>query len=85
MSYVEPLPRTLAGFREEESRSCTVTGLRVYAGAQALTVCNAVAAVLSLAVGGLFGLSLGLTRAPSLELLGSDATTRPSRDTASLR
>jgi cytochrome c oxidase subunit 1 len=73
MAYVEPLPRTLAGFREEESRSCSVTGLRVYAGAQALTVANAVAAVLALALGGVFGLSLGLTRAPGLELLGPDA------------
>ena len=73
MSYVEPLPRTLAHFREERSRTCGVTGLRVYAGAQALTVANAVAAVLALALGGLYGISLGLTRAPGLELLGPDA------------
>jgi cytochrome c oxidase subunit 1 len=73
MSYVEPLPRTLAGFREEPSRTCAVTGLRVYAGAQALTVANAVAAVLALALGGVYGISLGLTRAPGLELLGADA------------
>ena len=73
MAYVEPLPRARAGFRDESSRSCPVTGLRVYAGAQALTVANAVAAVLSLAVGGLFGVLLGLTRAPGLELLAPDA------------
>jgi cytochrome c oxidase subunit 1 len=72
MAYAEPIPRT-AAFREEASRTCTVTGLRVYAGAQALTAANAVAAVLALAVGGLFGLSLGLTRTPSLELLSPDA------------
>ncbi|MEX2646662.1 MAG: cbb3-type cytochrome c oxidase subunit I [Gaiellaceae bacterium] len=71
MAYVQPLPR-VAGMREEASRTCSVTGLRVFAGAQALTVANAVAAVLALAVGGLFGLSLGLTRAPSLELLSPD-------------
>jgi cytochrome c oxidase subunit 1 len=72
MAYVEPAPRILAGLREEGSRTCTVTGLRVYASPQALTVANAVAAVLALAAGGLFGLLIGLTRAPGLELLGSD-------------
>jgi cytochrome c oxidase subunit I len=72
MAYVQPLPAPLAGFREESSRTCTVTGLRVFAGAQALTAANAVAAVLALAVGGLFGLGLGLTRAPGLELLATD-------------
>lgn len=69
-TVVQPLPRALAGAREERSRICPVTGLRVYAGAQALTVANAVAAVLSLAVGGLFGMLIGLTRAPGWELLG---------------
>jgi cytochrome c oxidase subunit 1 len=69
MAYVERAPAYLA--REERSRTCTVTGLRIYAGAQALTVANAVAAVLSVAVGGAFGVSMALTRAPSLELLGS--------------
>jgi cytochrome c oxidase subunit 1 len=73
MAYAEPIPQSFAGLREEPSRTCAVTGLRVYAGAQALTVAYAVAAVLSLAVGGLFGLSLVLTRAPGLELLGTDA------------
>ena len=71
MAYVEPLPRVRV--HEETSRICSVTGLRVYAGAQALTVANAVAAVLALAVGGMFGVSIGMTRAPSVELLGSDA------------
>jgi len=70
MSYVQPLPTGLARVREERSRVCPVTGLRVYAGAQALTVANAVAAVLSLAVGGLFGMLIGFTRAPGWQLLG---------------
>lgn len=73
MAYVEPLPQTLAGVREETSRTCSVTGLRVYAGAQALTVAHAVSAVLALALGGLFGVLLGLTRAPGLELLDAGA------------
>jgi cytochrome c oxidase subunit 1 len=68
--YVESLPRGLVRAREERCRTCPVTGLRVYAGAQALTVANAVAAVLALAVGGLFGLLIGLTRSPGLQLLG---------------
>ncbi|MEP7335694.1 MAG: cbb3-type cytochrome c oxidase subunit I, partial [Actinomycetota bacterium] len=71
MAYVEPVPHTLA-LREERSRTCGVTGLRIYATPQALTVANAVAAVLALAAGGLFGLLIGLTRAPSLELLSPD-------------
>ncbi len=73
MAYVETLPRTHSNLRKEASRTCPITGLRVYAGAQALTVANAVAAVLSLALGGLFGVSLGLTRSPGLELLGPNA------------
>src|SRR4029079_1125253 len=73
MAYAEPIPRALAGFEEEPSRLCTVTGLRVYAGAQALTLANAVAAVLSLAVGGMFAVGLGMTRAPAVKLLSSDA------------
>ncbi len=72
MSYVQPLPG-VGRLREEEARTCGVTGLRVYAGAQALTLANAVAAVLALAAGGAFGVSMALTRAPSLELLGSKA------------
>lgn len=73
MAYAPPLPRTLAPEVEQPSRICTVTGLRIYAGAQALTVANAVAAVLSLAVGGVFGVLMGLTRSPSVELLSPNA------------
>jgi cytochrome c oxidase subunit 1 len=71
MAYVERIP--IAGARGEQSRTCPVTGLRVWSGAQALTLANAVAAVLALALGGLFAMGVAFTRAPSVELLGSDA------------
>jgi cytochrome c oxidase subunit 1 len=70
MAYAEPAP-ALRRAREERSRTCAVTGLRVYAGAQALTLAYAVSAVLALAAGGGFGVAMALTRAPSLEVLGS--------------
>jgi cytochrome c oxidase subunit 1 len=70
MAIAEPLPRVVSIDRPETSRTCTVTGLRIYAGAQALTLANAVAAVLALAAGGLFGTLIGLSRAPALEFLG---------------
>ncbi len=70
MAYVERIP-ALAGLGRETSRTCPVTGLRVWSGAQALTLANAVAAVLALAIGGLFAMGVAFTRAPSTELLGS--------------
>ena len=70
MAIVEPIPQILRRGREERSRTCPVLGLRVYAGAQALTLANAVAAVLSLAAGGFFGMLVGLSRAPAFEFLG---------------
>ncbi len=73
MAYAPPYPATLGARAEDSSRVCTVTGLRVYASAQALTVAHAVSAVLALAVGGIFALGLGLTRAPALELLSPNA------------
>ena len=73
MAFVEQLPRTLAGGREEPSRICGVTGLKVYAGAQALVLANAVAAVLALAMGGIFGTLVGMTRAPAVEALQPNA------------
>jgi len=73
MAYVEQLPRSLPRTREEPSRICCVTGLKVYAGAQALTVANAVAAVLALAMGGIFGTLVGMTRAPGVEALQPNA------------
>lgn len=69
MAYAESVPALR--IREEDSRTCAVTGLRIYAGAQTLTLAYAVAAVLALAAGGGFGVAMALTRAPSLELLGS--------------
>src|SRR3972149_11252318 len=73
MAYVEQLPRSLPRTREEPSRICCVTGLKVHAGAQALTVANAVAAVLALAMGGIFGTLVGMTRAPGVEALQPNA------------
>jgi cytochrome c oxidase subunit 1 len=70
MAVVEPAPQLVLPVREETSRTCPATGLRVYAGAQALTLANAVAAVLALALGGLFGGLIGLSRAPALEFFG---------------
>jgi len=70
MAVVEQIPQILRPAHEETSRMCPATGLRVYAGAQALTLANAVAAVLALALGGLFGGLIGLSRSPALEFLG---------------
>ncbi len=50
-------------------RTCPTTGLKVDLAAQSLIKANAVAAVVFLAVGGLFGLSVALTRWPDVHLL----------------
>jgi cytochrome c oxidase subunit 1 len=50
-------------------RICASTGLKVDRDAQALIKANAVAAVIFLAIGGLFGLSVALTRWPDVHLL----------------
>lgn len=50
-------------------RICPTTGLRVDANAQALIKANAVAAVVFLAIGGLFGLLVALTRWQAVHLL----------------
>ncbi|HEX9708258.1 MAG TPA: cbb3-type cytochrome c oxidase subunit I [Steroidobacteraceae bacterium] len=50
-------------------RTCASTGLKVDRDAQALIKANAVAAVIFLAIGGLFGLSVALTRWPDVHLL----------------
>jgi cytochrome c oxidase subunit 1 len=50
-------------------RICPTTGLKVDLQAQSLIRANAVAAVIFLAVGGAFGLSVALTRWPSVHLL----------------
>src|SRR5262245_38500276 len=55
-----------------EFRTCQYTGLRVDAAAQALIKANAVAAVVFLAIGGLMGLLVALTRWPAVHLLPAD-------------
>ncbi|MCC6888332.1 MAG: cbb3-type cytochrome c oxidase subunit I [Hyphomicrobiales bacterium] len=52
--------------------TCKYTGLRVDVAAQALIKANAVAAVVFLAVGGLMGLLVALTRWPAVHLLPAD-------------
>ncbi len=56
----------------EEYRTCQTTGLRVYKSAENLIKANAVVAVVFLAVGGLFGLSIALTRWKAIHLLPAD-------------
>src|SRR3974390_3350820 len=55
-----------------ESRTCQYTGLKVDAAAQALIKANAVAAIVFLAIGGLMGLLVALTRWPAVHLLPAD-------------
>ncbi len=57
---------------EEKYRVCPDTGLRVYAKAETLIKANAVVAVVFLAVGGLFGLLVALTRWPAVHLLPAE-------------
>jgi cytochrome c oxidase subunit 1 len=53
-------------------RICPTTGLKVHRPAELLIRANAVAAVVFLAVGGLFGLLVALTRWPAVHLLPAD-------------
>ena len=53
-------------------RTCPSTGLKIHQPAENLIKANAVAAVVFLAVGGLFGLSVALTRWPAVHLLPAD-------------
>jgi len=55
-----------------EFRICQYTGLKVDAAAQALIKANAVAAVVFLAIGGVMGLLVALTRWPAVHLLPAD-------------
>src|SRR5215475_6737507 len=55
-----------------EFRTCPYTGLKVEIAAQALIRANAVAAVIFLALGGLMGLLVALTRWPAVHLLPAD-------------
>jgi len=56
----------------ESFRICPTTGLKVDRAAENLIKANAVAAVVFLAVGGLFGLLVALTRWPAVHLLPAD-------------
>jgi cytochrome c oxidase subunit 1 len=53
-------------------RTCPVTGLKVDLAAERLIIANAVAAVVFLAIGGLFALLLALTRWQAIHLLPAD-------------
>ncbi len=53
-------------------RTCPVTSLKIDLAAQRLIKANAVAGVVFLAIGGLFGLLVALTRWPAVHLLSAD-------------
>ena len=61
-----------AGTAAGNFRTCRYTGLKVDSAAQTLIKANAVAAVIFLAVGGLMGLLVALTRWPAVHLLPSE-------------
>ena len=67
MRSLAAVPRAKTGFRV-----CPITGLRVHIAAQTLIKANAVAAVVFLAIGGLFGLLVALTRWPAVHLLDAE-------------
>jgi len=56
----------------EQFRVCPNTGLRIFRATENLIKANAVVAVVFLAVGGLFGLMVALTRWPAVHLLPAD-------------
>lgn len=56
----------------QQFRVCPDTGLKFFRSAEALMKANAVAAVVFLLVGGIFGLLVGLTRWPAVHLLQAD-------------
>ena len=60
------------GARFAPYRTCQYTGLKVDTAAQTLIKANAVAAVVFLAIGGLMGLLVALTRWPAVHLLPAD-------------
>ncbi|MGI9481579.1 MAG: cbb3-type cytochrome c oxidase subunit I, partial [Hyphomicrobiales bacterium] len=53
-------------------RTCPATGLKIDLAAEKLIKVNAVAAVVFLALGGVFGLLVALTRWPAVHLLSAD-------------
>jgi len=58
--------------KSTQFRTCPTTGLKVDLSAEKLIKANAVAAVVFLAIGGLFGLLVALTRWPAVHLLPAD-------------
>jgi cytochrome c oxidase subunit 1 len=56
----------------EVFRICPTTGLKVHKPAETLIKANAIAAVVFLAIGGLFGLLVALTRWPALHILPAE-------------
>ena len=62
----------LAGAKHASFRTCRYSGLKIEANAEALIKVNAVAAVLFLALGGLMGLLVALTRWPAIQLLPAE-------------
>jgi cytochrome c oxidase subunit 1 len=58
--------------RSAEFRTCQYTGLKVDIAAQSLIKANAVAAIVFLALGGVMGLLVALTRWPAVHLLPAD-------------
>lgn len=61
-----------AGAERAQFRACPVTTLKVDLAAERLIIVNAVAAVVFLAIGGLFALLLALTRWQAIHLLPAD-------------
>lgn len=57
---------------QSEFRTCPKTGLKVHLPAEGLIKANAVVAIIFLAVGGLFGILVALTRWPAVKLLPPD-------------
>ncbi len=73
MAYITTAPGAAAAAADQARfRTCQYTGLKVDAAAQALIKVNAVAAVIFLALGGLMGLMVALTRWPAVHLLPAD-------------
>ena len=56
----------------EAFRTCPSTGLKVHLSAERLIKANAVVAIVFLAIGGLFGLAVALTRWPAVHLLPAE-------------
>jgi cytochrome c oxidase subunit 1 len=63
---------TLAGGAATEFRICPASGLKIDLAAQTLIKANAVAAIVFLAIGGVFGLLVALTRWQAVHLLSAD-------------